>query len=123
MPTQVSPQVDSKTPVQTPISSQAQTSTAPRRLLDDFTPKHYTLKLDISRKEKRFRGSVVIEGTSQAPTFKLNQKYLDIASVLVNGASCSFESSDADETLTIFAPAQTQGELRVEIDYLSLIHI
>lgn len=117
MPTQVSPQVDTKTPVQTPISSQAQTSTAPRRLLDDFTPKHYTLKLDISRKEKRFQGSVVIEGTSQAPTFKLNQKYLDIASVLVNGTSCSFESSDADETLTIFAPAQTQGELRVEIAY------
>lgn len=85
------------------------------RLLDTFIPTHYGIKLDISRARKSFQGIVTIQGSTKSPSFSLNQKYLNVSSVLVNGTQCAFETSDTDETITIHGT--TTGEVELEISY------
>lgn len=85
------------------------------RLLDAFVPSHYAIKLDISRAEKRIVGSVCIQGEAKTPTFALNQKYITIQSMNVNGSPCEFTSSDKTETVTI--EGNTTGEVEVSLTF------
>lgn len=85
------------------------------RLYDLFVPSHYDIVLDINRSNKTIAGRVRIKGEAKDANFKLNQKYLTVTRVLVDGAEVPFEASDQSETLAV--AAGKTGELTLEISY------
>lgn len=84
-------------------------------LLDTFQPEHYDLYLDVSRQNKKFSGKTTITGVAQAKTFKLNQKFLTIDDVTVDGKPVNFEFDDQSETITI--AGNKTGKITVMVDY------
>jgi len=70
-----------------------------KRLIDQFIPEHYSLSLTLNQIEKAFSGVVTIKGAlaANAPGISLHAKYLDIASVVVDGKNADFTFSDNDE--------------------------
>lgn len=69
------------------------------RLIEQFTPNHYSLSLVLERIERRFSGTVTIEGVTTNGTITLHAKELTVASVLVDGSAASFRLSDNDELI------------------------
>lgn len=86
-----------------------------QRLLDTFQPEHYDLYLDVSRKDKKFAGKTTITGVAKAKTFKLNQKFLTIDKVTIDGQPADFEFDDKSETITI--KGIKTGKITVVVDY------
>lgn len=86
-----------------------------KRLFDTFKPDHYNLYLDVSRADKKFSGQTTITGTTNAATFQLNQKFLQIDSVKVDGQDVDFSFDDKSETITI--NGGKTGEITVVVDY------
>lgn len=73
----------------------------PKRLYDAFQPEHYDIFLDINRESKAIKGHVNIKGQALTETFELNQKYLQIQKVEVDGQAVPFNFSDETETVTV----------------------
>jgi aminopeptidase N len=77
-----------------------------RRLIQTFTPEHYSLSLDIDRSARAFKGVVAVEGISTSNVISLHAKDLVIQTVTVDGHQADFVAGKDDE-LTI-----TYGELQ-----------
>lgn len=86
-----------------------------KRLFDTFKPDHYNLYLDVSRADKKFSGQTTITGTTNAATFQLNQKFLQIDAVKVDGQDVDFSFDDKSETITI--NGGKTGAITVVVDY------
>ena len=85
-----------------------------KRLLDTFIPETYLVKLDINRAQKTITGQVTIKGESKANQFALNQKFLTIDKVTVDGKAADFQVDDQNELFTINAHP---GQLTTVVDY------
>ena len=86
------------------------------RLLDHFIPTHYTLTLDIDRRNRAFAGTVVINGTSVDGEIKVHAHELTVTAVSVNGKTAQFTYGQNDE-LIIAQPDLAPGEHEIAIDY------
>lgn len=86
-----------------------------KRLYDLFKPAHYDIYLDISRERKTFKGKVTIKGCAIEKNFKLNQKYLTIEEVKVDGKNTQFKEVIADEAILI--ESEKSGDVEVTITF------
>ena len=86
-----------------------------QRLVDIFRPTHYDIFLDINRETKVIAGKTTIKGSATQTAIILNQKYLSINNVTVDGQTVIATTNDEDETLTFTAPEP--GELTIVVDY------
>lgn len=85
------------------------------RFFEAFHPDHYDIKLDINREKKQFAGHVTVTGQALQNTVSFHQKFLKVSSVMVEGHTLSFESSDEQESLTF--TLEKSGPVAVTIDY------
>ncbi len=77
-----------------------------RRLFTFFEPKHYTLELDLQRKERTFSGRVVIEGKKTGGyEIMLHAKALNISSIVVDDTVVEFTQDSDELTITPDFPA------------------
>ena len=91
------------------------------RLLDTFTPNHYTLTLDLTRaEEKSFSGTVVISGESTGEEILLHAKDLTIQSATIDNQPAEFSHGEFDE-LRLSRPELSSGEHTVRIDFSGAI--
>ena len=86
-----------------------------QRLLDRFVPAHYDLYLDINRATKSIQGRTTVTGEAKAAHIALNQKFLNVTAVSVDGTAVPFDLDAEKETLEIDLP--TAGTVTVVIDY------
>ncbi|HJG50087.1 MAG TPA: M1 family metallopeptidase, partial [Limosilactobacillus ingluviei] len=86
-----------------------------QRLLDRFVPAHYDLYLDINRAAKSIQGRTTVTGEAKAAHIALNQKFLNVTAVSVDGVAVPFDLDAEKETLEIDLP--TAGTVTVVIDY------
>ncbi len=86
-----------------------------KHLYETFQPSHYDLYLDIDRGKKTIVGKTTVIGKALEPQIALNQKYLKIESVTVDGADVPFTVDDANEKFDITLPAA--GETTLTIAY------
>ncbi len=92
------------------------------RLITHFTPEHYQLSLTIEQKERRFHGTVTMEGYSPADTEKImvHAKDLAITSVTFNGKSAEHSFGESDE-MTVVHPDIKEGKHIVVIGFSGTI--
>ena len=91
------------------------------RLLDTFTPSHYTLTLDLTRaKEKTFSGTVIIYGESTGNSISLHAKDLTIHSALIDDQPAEFSLGEFDE-LRLSRPELSSGQHVVCINFSGTI--
>jgi aminopeptidase N len=92
------------------------------RLIDSYVPDHYALSLTLDRSARTFDGIVTIHGAMPAGSqhIVVHAKSLMIESVVVDGKSVEFASSDNDE-LFITHPDLTPGSHIVVIAYSGII--
>lgn len=86
-----------------------------QRLVDIFRPTHYDIFLDINRETKVIAGKTTIKGSATQTAIILNQKFLSINNVTVDGQTVIATTNDEDETLTFTVPEP--GELTIVVDY------
>ena len=87
------------------------------RLIHTFIPEHYTLSLDLRRKERSFSGLVTIHGTAvKEGSISIHAKDLAIKSVLVDGKAASFQLGENDE-LIISHPEIFPGNHMIAIEF------
>ena len=86
-----------------------------QRLVDVFRPTHYDIYLDINRETKVIAGKTTIKGSATQTAITLNQKFLSINHVTVDGQTVIATTNDADETLTFTVPEP--GEMTIVVDY------
>jgi len=69
------------------------------RLIEQFTPEHYQLSLDLQRLERTFSGTVTINGTATTDSGKItvHAKDLAIESVTLDGKEAQFTLGENDE--------------------------
>ena len=69
------------------------------RLIDHFVPDHYSLSLNLDRPQRKFDGTVTIQGALQPGATKVavHAKDLTIQSVTVDGKSATFAHGENDE--------------------------
>ena len=91
------------------------------RLLDTFTPSHYTLTLNLTRaEEKTFSGTVIISGESTGNSISLHAKDLTIHSALIDDQPAEFSLGEFDE-LRLSRPELPSGEHTVRIEFSGTI--
>ena len=91
------------------------------RLLDTFTPSHYTLTLNLTRaEEKAFSGKVVISGESTGESISLHAKDLTIHSALIDDQPAEFSHGKFDE-LRLSQSDLAAGKHTVSIDFSGTI--
>ena len=80
------------------------------RLIEQFTPEHYQLSLDIQQKARTFSGTITMNGTllAQAKHIAVHAKDLIVTSVLVDGKKASSQAGKNDE-LYITQPDLAEG--------------
>lgn len=88
------------------------------RLINTFAPKHYELSIKLLRTERRFEGTVSIEGNvaTDATEIRLHSKGLAINSVTFDGKAASF-SDDRNDELVIKHADITAGKHLLVISY------
>lgn len=86
-----------------------------KRLLASFVPKHYDLFIDINREAKTITGKTTITGEAKATAIAVNQKFLQVSQVLVDGQPVAFELNQAKETIEI--KLTKQGSVTLTIAY------
>ena len=86
-----------------------------KRLLASFVPKHYDLFIDINREAKTITGKTTITGEAKATAIAVNQKFLQVSQVLVDGQPVAFELNQAKETIEI--KLTKQGPVTLTIAY------
>ncbi|MEY8441493.1 M1 family metallopeptidase [Lactobacillaceae bacterium 24-114] len=89
--------------------------TAIKRLYEDFQPSHYDLMFDINRQAKTIDGQTIIEGTAKSNKISVNQKFLNVKRVQVEGNDIPFTINDPAETIDLELPHA--GEVAVTITY------
>lgn len=89
------------------------------RLLDTFSPEHYTLTLDLLRVERRFTGRVTVTGQLRrtAKSITLHTKELTIISALIDGAEAAATLGDNDEMTFSTSSELPEGEHVLEIAF------
>lgn len=91
------------------------------RLIHTFAPKHYTLSLTLQRHERRFEGTVTINGTvGNGNTIRLHQKGLTIHSTTVDGKSATFATTH--DELVVSHPDITPGKHVVVVTFSGTIN-
>lgn len=78
------------------------------RLIEQFTPEHYTLALTLEREARAFHGTVTVTGTSVGHSIMLHSKDLAIESVTIDGHAGTFVAGDNDE-LTLTSDSLSAG--------------
>lgn len=86
-----------------------------KRFYETFHPNHYDVFLNISRKDKNFSGKVTVTGEAQEELIKLNQKYLKITNVKVDGVDVKYDFNDKDEVINI--EAGKTGNVKIEVEF------
>ncbi len=86
-----------------------------KRLLDDFVPKNYQIFVDINRAKKTIEGQVTMTGHANQTQVAVNQKFLKIDSVQVDGNDVDYQVDDDNEKVDITLPAA--GDTTVVIKY------
>lgn len=86
-----------------------------KRLLTDFVPSNYQVYLDIDRQAKTIKGITTITGDARQKQIAVNQKYLKVDEVTVNGQAVSFKVDDQAETISL--PVEQPGAVTVQIAY------
>ncbi|KRN59609.1 M1 family metallopeptidase [Limosilactobacillus secaliphilus] len=86
-----------------------------KRLLDDFVPKNYQIFVDINRANKTIEGQVTMTGHANQTQVAVNQKFLKIDSVQVDGNDVDYQVDDDNEKVDITLPAA--GDTTVVIKY------
>ncbi|MCJ1966391.1 M1 family metallopeptidase [Candidatus Nanosynbacter sp. TM7-087] len=91
------------------------------RLLDTFTPNHYSLTLDLTRaEEKEFSGTVIISGESTGESISLHSKGLTIQSATIDNQPADVSFGEFDE-LRLFQPELKSGNHIVCINFSGTI--
>ena len=91
------------------------------RLLDTFTPSHYTLTLNLTRaEEKTFSGTVIISGESTGNSISLHAKDLTIHSALIDDQPAEFSLGEFDK-LRLSRSELPSGEHTVRIEFSGTI--
>lgn len=79
------------------------------RLLDTFTPNHYSLTLNLTRaEEKEFSGTVIISGDSTSESISLHSKGLTIQSATIDNQPADVSFGEFDE-LRLSQPGLKDG--------------
>ena len=74
---------------------------AVKRFYEIFHPEHYDLRINVNRKNKEINGTSTITGdVIESPVF-INQKFMTIDSVKVDGKDVDFEVVEKDEAIKI----------------------
>ena len=74
---------------------------AVKRFYEIFHPEHYDLRINVNRKNKEINGTSTITGdVIENPVF-INQKFMTIDSVKVDGKDVDFEVVEKDEAIKI----------------------
>ena len=88
---------------------------AVKRFYETFHPEHYDLRIDVNRKNKEINGTSTITGdVVENPVF-INQKFMTIDSVKVEGKDVDFEVVEKDEAIKI--ETGVTGKAIIEIAY------
>lgn len=92
------------------------------RLVRTFTPEHYDLSITLYRSERRFTGTVSINGhtTAGVSTISLHAQDLVIGKVLVDGKQATTTAHPHDE-LHIHHPDITEGKHIVVVEFSGTI--
>lgn len=85
------------------------------QLIDIFKPEHYQLSINLDRTERRFDGTVTIQGESspEADKIILHAKDLEIQSVTFDGKQAEFTSGDNDELIITHSDISAGNHLLV----------
>lgn len=86
-----------------------------KRLVEAFVPSNYEVELDIDRQKKTIQGVTTITGDAKERQIAVNQKFLKVHQVQVNGQETAFTVDDDAETITMNVP--DPGEVVVKIAY------
>lgn len=86
-----------------------------KRLFDVFVPEHYDIFLDVNREHKTISGVYTITGEAKANQIQLNQKYLTVEDVTVDGKKVEFNYNDKDELITI--SSDKIGKIKLVVTY------
>lgn len=87
------------------------------RLLDTFTPNHYSLTLDLTRaEEKEFSGTVIISGDSTGESISLHSKGLTIQSATIDDQPADVSFDEFDE-LKLSQPNLENGNHTIHINF------
>lgn len=86
-----------------------------KRLFDLFVPEHYDIFLDVNREHKTISGVSTITGEAKANQIQLNQKYLTVEDVTVDGKKVEFNYNDKDELITI--SSDKIGKIKLVVTY------
>lgn len=88
---------------------------AVKRFYEIFHPEHYDLRINVNRKNKEINGTSTITGdVIENPVF-INQKFMTIDSVKVDGKDVDFEVVEKDEAIKI--ETGVTGRAVIEIAY------
>ena len=91
------------------------------RLLDTFTPNHYSLTLDLTRaEEKEFSGTVIISGESTGESISLHSKGLTIQSATIDNQPADVSFGEFDE-LRLSQPNLKNGNHTIHINFSGTI--
>ncbi|RVU70435.1 MULTISPECIES: M1 family metallopeptidase [Lactobacillus] len=88
---------------------------AVKRFYETFHPEHYDLRINVNRKHKTINGTSTITGEVISNPVFINQKYMSIDSVKVDGKDVDFEVIEKDEAIKI--TAGVTGKAVIEIVY------
>lgn len=86
-----------------------------QRLYELFKPEHYDIYLDINRQEKIFSGKVTVNGEAVKDKIKLNQKFLEIKKVSIDGQEVDFNVDNDEQVINI--NAGKTGDVTVEVEF------
>lgn len=88
------------------------------RLVTLFAPNHYDLSITLHRVERKFEGTVTINGTvhRDATEIRLHAKDLTIHSATFNGKEASFSATEHDELVITHADI-TEGKHIVSVSF------
>ena len=71
------------------------------RLVQTFVPDHYNLSLTLQRHERRFSGTITVNGVVVgSDTIRLHQKVLAVQSATVDGKEASFTLTDDEVVIS-----------------------
>ena len=90
------------------------------RLIEQFTPIHYALSLNLDRTGRAFDGTVTIQGGSTGSTITLHSKDLSIETVTIDGHAGRFAMGDNDE-VTLSSDSLAPGEHTVVLGFSGTI--
>lgn len=95
------------------------------RLLEQFIPKHYSLKIDLTkRKEREFRGVVTITGNlpKDGSDIKLHAHELDILQATIDDVGAGATASKQDDTVTLHSNLPLKaGEHVISVEFTGAI--